>query len=57
MTEQRTAGAIVVGAGVVGAAIAHALTGRGLRDVLLLDRATSRWRGLGALRRAGARAL
>lgn len=41
MTQQRTAGAIVVGAGVVGAAIAHALTQHGVRDVLLLDKGTA----------------
>jgi sarcosine oxidase subunit beta len=41
MTEQRTAEAIVVGAGVVGAAIAHALTARGIHNVLLLDKGTA----------------
>ena len=47
----RAAGAIVVGAGVVGAAIAFNLTRLGLRDVLLLERGTP---GSGASDRSGA---
>ena len=47
----RTAGAIVVGAGVVGAATAFALTRHGVRDVLLLDKGRA---GGGASERSGA---
>src|SRR3954447_25648241 len=47
----RTAEAIVVGAGVVGAAIAFQLTQHGLRDVLLIDKGKE---GDGASHRSGA---
>ncbi len=47
----RTAEAIVIGAGVIGAATAFALTQQGLRDVLLLDKGRV---GGGASERSGA---
>ena len=47
----RTAEAIVIGAGVIGAATAFALTQQGLRDVLLLDKGRA---GGGASERSGA---
>ncbi|MGE3797234.1 MAG: NAD(P)/FAD-dependent oxidoreductase, partial [Thermomicrobiales bacterium] len=35
---KRTAEAIIVGAGIMGCAIAHALASRGMRDILVLER-------------------
>ena len=40
MTLPRTASAVIIGGGVVGCSIAYHLAGRGVRDVLLLERET-----------------
>jgi sarcosine oxidase, subunit beta len=40
MTLPRTASVVIIGGGVVGCSIAHHLAGRGVRDVLVLERET-----------------
>jgi sarcosine oxidase, subunit beta len=40
MTQPRTAGAVVIGGGVVGCSIAYHLARRGMRDVVVLERET-----------------
>ncbi len=40
MTLPRTAGVVIIGGGVVGCSIAYHLAGRGVRDVLVLERET-----------------
>src|SRR5947209_20154609 len=40
MTLPRTASAVIIGGGVVGCSIAYHLAGRGVRDVLVLERET-----------------
>src|SRR5207248_4318119 len=40
MTVPRTASAVIIGGGVVGCAIADHVAGRGVRDVLVLERET-----------------